>query len=753
MRHRRSRDLWMKSVAASRSSFSCTSTIFSLPAPEEHRRHLRLLFQRLAKYGLIVNVAKCVFGVDTIDFLGHRVTAQGIAPLPERVEAIRRFPRPQDAKSLSEFLGVVNFYHRFIPHAASLMGPLHNMSHAKGDKFLWSDQLQSAFDTTKHALASATLLNHPSTTATTCLTVDASDLAVGGVLEQFLNGTWKPLAFFSRKLDRAQKSYSTFDRELLAMYSAIKHFAYFLDGRKFHIYTDHKPLTFALASSSERWTPRQQRHLSFIAEYTADLRHVRGRDNAVADALSRVDISINPVARMTDPSSLDLLKMAQAQAADVGVQAYRTAITQLVLADLPIPGTTTTILCDTSTGTARPVVPSSWRRVVFDAIHGLAHPSIRTSRKMVAARFVWHGMNKEVGLWAKTCVPCQRSKVQRHVITPLEHGQLPDRRFQRLHVDIVGPLPPSRGMTYLFTIIDRYTRWPEAIPMADATAASCARALISHHIARFGVPADITSDRGPQFTSNLWTALWTLLGAQLHRTTAYHPQANGVVERLHRQLKAALKARLVGPAWMDELPLVLLGLRSAPKEDLGCAPAELIYGTTIRLPGEFFETSTASHEPAASELLTQLRTTMATLRPKQTSHHRQLSPHVPGELQDCRFVFIRHDAHRKPLQCTYDGPFRVLERATKYFTLDLNGKRDTVSVDRLKPAFLDADWGLCDEPVTPTPTVRNQLYIQLPPLRRRKPLPHLTLLRRRKLVYRRVECTRGRVIRLPVRLQ
>ena len=139
---------------------------------------------------------------------------------------------------------------------------------------------------------------------------------------------------------------------------------------------------------------------------------------------------------------------------------------------------------------------------MFDAIHGLAHPGIRTSRKMVAARFVWHGMNKEVGLWAKTCVPCQRSKVQRHVITPLEHGQLPDRRFQRLHVDIVGPLPPSRGMTYLFTIIDRYTRWPEAIPMADATAASCARALISHHIARFGVPADITSDRGPQFTSN-----------------------------------------------------------------------------------------------------------------------------------------------------------------------------------------------------------------------------------------------------------
>ena len=105
------------------------------------------------------------------------------------------------------------------------------------------------------------------------------------------------------------------------------------------------------------------------------------------------------------------------------------------------------------------------------------------------------------------CIPCQKSEVQRHVITPREHGQLPDRRFQRIHVDIVGPLPPSQGMTYLFTIIDRYTRWSEAIPMSDATAASCARALMSHHIAQFGVPADITSDRGPQFTSNLLSAI------------------------------------------------------------------------------------------------------------------------------------------------------------------------------------------------------------------------------------------------------
>lgn len=200
----------------------------------------------------MVNISKCKFGVDVIDFLSHHVSAAGIEPLPERVEAIRQFPAPLDAKALSKFLGMVNYYHRFVPHAAALMGPLHNMSHKRGRDFQWDESLQSAFDATKEALASAVLLVHPSATATTCLTVDASDIAIGGTLEQFLDGSWKPLAFFSRKLDRAQKSYSAFDRELLAMYSAVKHFAYFVEGRRFHIYTDHKLLTFAFASSSDR---------------------------------------------------------------------------------------------------------------------------------------------------------------------------------------------------------------------------------------------------------------------------------------------------------------------------------------------------------------------------------------------------------------------------------------------------------------------------------------------------------------------
>ena len=182
--------------------------------------------------------------------------------------------------------------------------------------------------------------------------------------------------------------------------------------------------------------------------------------------------------------------------------------------------------------------------------------------------------------------------MQRHVKAPLKAFTPPDCRFDSIHVDIVGPLPISKGYIYLFTCIDRYTRWPEAIPMADSTAESCASALLTGWISRFGVPTTITSDRGQQLESDLWHSLMNLLGATRLRTTAYHPQANGLVERFHRHLKTGLKARLAGSNWVDDLPVVLLGIRATLKEDLSCTSAELVYGTTFRLPGDFFTAPT-----------------------------------------------------------------------------------------------------------------------------------------------------------------
>ncbi|XP_037831836.1 uncharacterized protein LOC112451161 [Kryptolebias marmoratus] len=421
---------------------------------EQHIFHLREVFQRLAAHGLIVNPAKCQFGLPVIDFLGHRISASGAVPLPNKVQAVSNFPQPQSVKALQEFLGMVNFYNRFLPRAAQLLQPLYGALKKKkaNETVDWTPERLQAFGDAKTALANAALLVHPSPAAQVALTTGASDVAVGAVLEQQVSGVWQPLAFFSRTL----------------------------------------------------------------------------RD----------------------------------------------------------------------------------------------------------------------------------------------------------------PLPPSQGFTHLLTIIDRTTRWPEVVPLASTTSAVVARAFMSTWVARFGPPSDITSDRGPQFISELWSTMAKGLGTKIHRTTAYNPQANGLCERFHRSLKTALRAALTGDNWIDRLPWVLLGLRTATKEDLGTSPAELVFGQPVRVPGEFLpEVPSPQFAPPSQHFSPQ----GDFFRVPGPVHHCLPQSFVPKSLEASKFVFVRHNAHRTPLQPLYDGPFRVLQPGPKHFLLDLGGRSETVCIDRLKPAHVLSD--------------------------------------------------------------
>ncbi|GFR90282.1 Gag-pol polyprotein, partial [Elysia marginata] len=221
---------------------------------------------------------KYIFGADELDFLGHHVSADGITPLAERVVALRDSRAPQNRSSLQRFLGMINYYHHFLPGIAPILAPLHAQASGKGQNIEWTKECQEAFDSAKDVLSKAVLLHHPQPDAPTSLTVDASNTAVGAQLGQRQGRSWVPLAFFSRKLSDSEKKYSAFDRELLASYSAIKDFRHFLEGRLFTLYTDHKPLTFALTSQTDR-SSRQTRHLSFIAEFTTDIQHIKGKFN------------------------------------------------------------------------------------------------------------------------------------------------------------------------------------------------------------------------------------------------------------------------------------------------------------------------------------------------------------------------------------------------------------------------------------------------------------------------------------------
>jgi hypothetical protein len=216
---------------------------------EEHELHLRTLFQHFSEYGVLLNPAKCVSGATEVTFLGYTVSAEGTRPLMEKVVAINRFQQPALVKDLRRFLGMLNFYRQFIPQAASIQAPLHaalaGPKVKESQPVNWTPTMVQAFEDCKSSLSHATLLAHPDPSATLALFTDASDIAIGAGLQQRAGDAWQTLALYSHKHSPAQQKYSPYDRELLALYEAIKYFRHMVEGCPFVIFTDHKPLTYA----------------------------------------------------------------------------------------------------------------------------------------------------------------------------------------------------------------------------------------------------------------------------------------------------------------------------------------------------------------------------------------------------------------------------------------------------------------------------------------------------------------------------
>ena len=649
---------------------------------EKHQEHLRVLFERLREYGLRIKASKCLFGVSELEFLGYEISNKGIRPSPKRVKQIEEFPAPRSIKQIQRFTGMVNYYHRFIPNLAQKLTPIYSHLAAlqrqkKKSDFTWPSSCQDAFINVKQGLSNAVLLCFPQRDALLRIMSDASDLHVGAVLEQLTGDVWSPIAFFSKKLNPAQNKYSTFDRELLAMYSAVKHFQHYIEGKEFCIYTDHKPLTTVLNSKAKR-SPRQERHLDYIAQFTSDIRYIKGSNNVVADALSRPDMDSIDIS-----TGIDELVKAQQDDEELDLLIkHPPPRSSIKLELIHVPTSDTYLWCETSSGKNRPFVPNSLRENIFHMIHSLSHPGIRSTRKKISKRYFWPSMNFDINTWSRSCPKCQKEKVNRHVKSPIDNIQIPPNRFQHIHMDLVGPLPTSNNFRYLLTIIDRYTRWPEAYPISDITANTVALTFVREYVSRFGVPETITTDQGAQFESQLFSELNSLLGIKKRRTTSYHPQSNGMVERFHRHLKSALRAAGDPNHWSEHLPLVLLGIRTTMKDDSGYSPSCLLYGEDIRLPDETNVTSDQDYDP--TNFVSILRNQLRCMKPAET-RVSETATYVPDSLNECKYVLVRVDKVKSSLQSPYEGPYEIMKRLRKYFVLNINGKNKSISVDRLKP--------------------------------------------------------------------
>ncbi|GBN21305.1 Transposon Ty3-I Gag-Pol polyprotein [Araneus ventricosus] len=619
---------------------------------EEHLDHLKQVFGRLRKFGLVLNRDKCVFAVENLSFLGHKIDKYGITPLPEKVEAISNFPRPKTVQDLRRFLGMLNFFRRFLPQAAQKQLPLQKTlgkcKKRHKTPLNWTDESDQAFQNCINDLKEATHLAHPDSNAAIILMTDASDRAIGGCIQQREGDSWKPLGFFSRKLSTAEQKYSAYDRELLAIFASIKYFRYLLEGTKFTILTDHKPITYAFSQKNEKLSPRQINHLNFIAQFTVDIKHISGKYNVVADALSRIEsISTSPLAYED---------IARSQQNDEELDLLLKQPTSLSLQKLQVPNTDVMLYCDISTQDIRPYIPKKHRYQVFRNLHDFAHPGVRATVRLICSRFVWHKMKQDIVNFTRSCIAC--------------------------------PLPSSQGFSYCLTAIDRFSRWPEAMPLTDIRAETVAQALYSGWISRFGVPQRISTDRCAQFTSDVFHSLAKTFGIRLSHTDAYHSQANGAIERWHRTLKAAIMCH-ISVHWVSALPAVLLRLRTVFKEDLQCSPAVMVYGENLCLPSQFF----VQQQPQAADngFIKKLKTHIQQLRATPTSNHSAKPTFVYRDLSVCSHVFLRVDAVQPSLSQPYTGPYKVLSRTNKNFIILKDNKKVIVTIDRLKPAHLLLD--------------------------------------------------------------
>ena len=328
------------------------------------------------------------------------------------------------------------------------------------------------------------------------------------------------------------------------------------------------------------------------------------------------------------------------------------------------------------------------------------------TRQSVSEKFVWPSIREDVSKWARECLHCQRAKVNKHTVAPIGDFSVPDRRFAHVNVDIVGPLPESNGFKYIFTAVDRFTRWPIAIPMKDITAETVMDSFAYGWVAHFGVPAAVTCDRGSQFTSALWSQLMQTWSIKLHHTTPYHPASNGLVERFHRRMKESLIALIDDERhqWYWHLPCTLLAIRTTLKPDVGASPAELVYGEGLAIPGSILPPSLDNDvdNGIRQNTLDHLRLEVARLQPSATSAHRRPRVNIPDELNNASHVFVLRGGQQPTLTSPYSGPYRVVSRTPDSFRVAIPGRgTETINIARLKPAVIDEDEVEGPQPVTP----------------------------------------------------
>ena len=707
---------------------------------EDHMKNLEEVFERLKKANLKLSPKKCHLFQQEVHYLGHVVSGKGIAVDPNKIKAVKDWPVPKDKHELRSFLGLCTYYRRYVPGFANIAKPLTRLTE-EGRRFNWEKDCQTAFEQLKHFLTSAPILSYPLPEGKFVLDTDASNVGIGGVLSQVQNGQEKVLAYFSKTLSRPERNYCVTRKELLAVVKSVEHFYKYLYGRKFLIRTDHAALKWLLQFKNPegqvaRWIERLQ-------EYDFEIEHRPGTSHRNADALSRrpcqedckhccrLEEKLATLTRTTvvddrwqpedlrkdqekDPDLKIILEWKNGDSRPVwedvarhsqNVKSYWAQWDSIMVED----GILKRAMENTE-GTETKVqliIPRNRVPEVLKEIHdgsGGGHFGVSKTLEKLRQRFYWINCKEDVKEWCKKCVVCAGSN------GPHRKRKAPMRQynvgspFERIAIDVAGPFPESNdGNKYIIVVMDYFSKWVEAYALPNQEAVTVAEALVKECICRFGVPRELHSDQGRNFESAVFQNICKILGINKTRTTALHPQSDGMVERMNRTINRYL-SKVVSDHqrdWDRHLHLFLMAYRSAVHETTGQTPANILFGRELRLPCDLVFGSKPGEDLAGEDYVTCLRKRMDGIHERVRSNIQDASDKMKdhydiraekGGYQPGDLVWLYNPQKRRglspKLQRNWEGPYEIMKRINDVvyrIRKTPNGKPRVVHFNRLAP--------------------------------------------------------------------
>ena len=564
---------------------------------DEHLKNLERVLGRLKTHGITVRKSKCVFMANSVEFLGHRIDAEGLHPLESKIEAMVKVPPPKNVAELKSFLGMVNYYAKFLPNLSTTISPLYTLL-KKNSRWQWTEECSQAFLAAKGMLTSSKVLAHYNPKLPLILATDASSYGVGAVLTQVSEeGTERPIAYVSRTLSDAERNYAQIEKEALAIIFGVKRFHVYLYGRKFLLLTDHKPLTTIFGPKTGLpvvAASRLQRWALVLSAYQYDVKFRATEEHGNVDGLSRLPLKgerheeeeteasiFNMVQIETLPVTAGQLRNESRQDKELSkVMRYlQNGWPEMVTAELQpyeTKKTELTIENHTLLWGMRVVIPRKLQAKVLSELHQ-NHPGMSRMKSLARSHVWWPNIDRDIEACVRACECCQAIK-QSIPLAPMQPWTWPERPWQRVHVDFAGPF---LGKMF-FLLMDAHSKWPEVYEMTSTTAQKTVD-ILRHIFAAYGLPEQLVSDNGPQFVAKEFEDFMLKNGIRHIRSAPYHPATNGLVERFVQSFKRAMETgKNSGQTLQHRLSSFLLAYRSSPHSVTNVSPCSLFLQRELR---------------------------------------------------------------------------------------------------------------------------------------------------------------------------